>query len=257
MNATVTHMPIDHMAMIERETTTIAALAAAMPLNAPVPSCPGWDLRELIDHTGRVHGWATQAVLGGGDRPSLPSGPMQDEDIVGWYGRQVSALLDALRTTDAEAPVWTFTGLPATVAFWIRRQAHEASMHRWDAQQAALTSGRSIPAAPAGTDGFDADFAADGVDEYLSVFAWRRLGEGFALGGSLHLHCTDAEGEWNITQDDDGLHVATGHAKGDAALRGPSSLLLRLHWGRATLDDGIEVFGDRDLIGRWLAIGAP
>jgi uncharacterized protein (TIGR03083 family) len=247
MNATVTPMQIDHLSLIEHATDTIASVAATAPLDLPVPSCPGWDLRELVDHTGRVHGWATQAVLGGGERPRFPSGPSEGEDLVAWYRASAADLLEALRTTDPEAPVWSFTGLPATTAFWVRRQAHEATMHCWDAQSATGQAGS-----------LDAAFASDGVDEYLSVFAWRRLGDGYTLGGSLHLHCTDTDGEWNVTHDADGLHVTTGHAKGDAALRGPASTLLRLHWGRASLaDEGIETFGDRGVIDRWLALGAP
>ena len=38
--------------------------------------------------------------------------------------------------------------------------------------------------------------------------------------GSLHLHCTDTNGEWLMSLDD-GFELVRAHAKGAAALRGP------------------------------------
>lgn len=32
-------------------------------LDAMVPGCPEWTVRELVRHTGRVHRWATAYVL--------------------------------------------------------------------------------------------------------------------------------------------------------------------------------------------------
>jgi hypothetical protein len=55
-------------------------------------------------------------------------------------------------------------------------------------------------------------------------------------------------GEWLITRADDGVRVALGHGKGDAALSGRAiDLLLVLLSRRPANDESVEVFGDRDL----------
>ena len=62
----------------------------------------------------------------------------------------------------------------------------------------------------------------------------------------MHLHATDVEGEWLVSfRPADGMSVEAGHAKGDAAVRGPAGELLLWLWGRLPLD-GFEVFGARD-----------
>ena len=85
---------------------------------------------------------------------------------------------------------------------------------------------------------------AQRIDEILTIFvpalgADRSPGD----GRTVHLHSTDAEGEWLIRFDPDRIDVATGHAKGDAAVRGPAADLLLWLWGRRPLE-GLEVFGD-------------
>ena len=66
------------------------------------------------------------------------------------------------------------------------------------------------------------------------------------MTGTLHVHCTDVEGEWTV--DLASLDVARAHSKGDVALRGPAAEVL-LH----LLDrgDGGEVFGDATVLERW------
>ena len=100
-------------------------------------------------------------------------------------------------------------------------------MHRWDAEHAAGTP------AP-----IDAELAVDGIDELLTVMVPIALGgkDGIDIGGSLHVHCTDGEGEWTLHTDDGVYRVERGHAKGDAAVRGPASQLLLALWGRVSID---------------------
>ena len=95
----------------------------------------------------------------------------------------------------------------------------------------------------------DADLAADGVDEFLSQFYPYTVRGGDHPAASVHLHCTDIEGEWTIAVDGT---VTVGHAKGDTALRGPAGDLLAVIWRREPLAS-IEVFGDADLAARFIA----
>ena len=81
------------------------------------------------------------------------------------------------------------------------------------------------------------------------MFLPRLAGGVTALDGmSVHLHCTDTEGEWLIVRDGDDLVVTREHAKGDVAARGTASDVLRFLWGRGGADQ-LEVFGDARRVG--------
>jgi len=118
--------------------------------------------------------------------------------------------------------------------------AHETSIHRWDAESA---TGEQAAV--------DAALAVDGIDEFLTVFL-PRLADNFGEVGdaTVHLHCTDVEGEWLVARRDGELTVTAEHAKGDVAARGSASDLLLFLWGRVPAD-ALEVFGDGDLLARF------
>ena len=104
----------------------------------------------------------------------------------------------------------------------------------------------------------DAALAAEGIEEELTVLAPRLLAgrDGIGIGGSLHLHATDAPSEWMVRTDGGALQAEPGHAKGDAALRGPaSSILLVLYRRLRPGEGGTEVLGDAEVLERWLALG--
>lgn len=70
-----------------------------------------------------------------------------------------------------------------------------------------------------------------------------------ALRGSVHLHCTDIDGEWMIERDPQGAVVLERrHAKGDCAIRGTAAGLLSLVSGTGTLS-GLEVSGEIEVFG--------
>jgi uncharacterized protein (TIGR03083 family) len=145
--------------------------------------------------------------------------------------------------------VWNFSGTALTAAFWTRRQALETAVHRWDGEAAVGPPAAIEPA-----------LAVEGIDEIFAVFApLRRAGaEPLELGGSVHLHATDAEGEWTISAPDGELTVERGHAKGDVAVRGPASALYLMLWRRIPPSDAeLTRFGDEALLDRWLAAGVP
>lgn len=231
--------PAEHRAAIDREGAALAAIPAS-GLGSEVPSCPGWDVAKVLRHTGRVHRWAAEHIAGvetpsGGDRP--PAG----EALLPWYVESLALLTAELDRHDPSDAASTFAG-PGDVAFWLRRQAHEIAVHRWDAED-AVTPGGATP--------FDPALAADGIDEWLEVFVPRFLvdkGDGTPadlVGATLHIHCTDTPGEWLLTLTAEGAEVERVHAKGDAALRGSASDLLLAVWHRKPLAE-VDVVGDTD-----------
>ena len=71
--------------------------------------------------------------------------------------------------------------------------------------------------------------------------------------GSVHLHCTDVDGEWLVVGEPGQPPVVTReHAKGACALRGPAADLLLALWRRVGLDR-VDVVGDADLADRFVA----
>jgi uncharacterized protein (TIGR03083 family) len=230
-------MTFDWAGIVEREGLALGDAAASDPA-APVPAAPGWDTTELLRHVGMIHA-RTSVILRTGtmERPTRENGmlPLPPEDgIVDWYRAALAELVADLRAIDdPDRPVYAFSPDHQRAGFWPRRMAQETTVHRVDAEQAV---GR-----PVGT--IEPAFAVDGIDEVFSVFvpalgARRSPGD----GRTVHLHATDAEGEWLIRFDVDDVVIETGHAKGDAAVRGPAGELLLWLWGRLPLDR-FEVFG--------------
>jgi len=146
---------------------------------------------------------------------------------------------DALLRVGPASPAWSWTD-DRTAGFWARRQANETAVHRWDAQLAA-----------GATEPIEHDLAVDGIDEFFALIPfWRRESTLHGAGESIHLHCTDGDGEWLVRLAADGVLVTREHAKGDVAMRAPASDLLLFLYGRAD-PSGAEVFGDASLLERW------
>lgn len=199
---------------------------AAIPhdaYGAPVAACPGWDVARLISHVGRVHRWAA-GFLRGEDAPV----PRPDrEDLSEWYRESRDLLLRQLDGMDLDAEVDTLIGR-RTARFWLRRQAHETAMHRWDAQDAV----RPGAAAP-----IDADFAGDGIDEWLHVFVPRFLARvdvpGELAGAAMQLRCTGlALPPWTLRLTHPEPTIDYGAAAADTVLSGSAADLLLTVWHR-------------------------
>jgi hypothetical protein len=65
----------------------------------------------------------------------------------------------------------------------------------------------------------------------------------------VHLHCTDADGEWIVHADG---RVERAHAKGDAAMRATASDLVLALYRRVPIDQ-LDVVGDRAVAEAFLA----
>jgi uncharacterized protein (TIGR03083 family) len=231
-------MSFDWAGIVEREGAALGDAAAA-DLSATIPAAPGWDAAELLRHVGVVQSRARvvleTATL---ERPTVEGGMRgapPEEGLVEWYLAGLADLVTAIRAlADPERPAYAFSPAHRHLGFWPRRMGHETTIHRVDAERGA---GRAVG-------GIDPGLAVDGIDEIFSVFL-TALGAGRSPGDgrTVHLHATDAEGEWLVRFTDGDLTVEVGHAKGDAAVRGPAGDLLLWLWGRRPLD-GLEVFGD-------------
>jgi uncharacterized protein (TIGR03083 family) len=133
----------------------VDVLAGTDP-TADVPSCPGWTLRDLIVHTGVVHRQKAETVRGGWVDESPPRPDEPDVDLESWFSNGVDDLLAVLSTADLSQPSWTWCNHDHTARWWVRRMAHETTIH---ASDAVLTAG-GLPV-------LEPELAGDGVDEIL------------------------------------------------------------------------------------------
>ncbi|MDQ1420106.1 MAG: hypothetical protein QOJ52_2068 [Acidimicrobiaceae bacterium] len=199
----------------------------------------------LLLHVGGVHGWvehivSTRSTAYVKRETEEPDGP---EATLAWFEQGATKLLETLRATDPDEPVWNwFDRAPAPARFWFRRMAHETAVHRWDGEAGA---GEPGPIAP--------DLAVDGIDEFLGfVGLWLSRQPVADLQGSLHLHATDTDGEWSIDLWPDRIEHRREHSKADAAIRGPVSDLQLWMVNRIPADSpGLQLFGNRAIIDSW------
>jgi uncharacterized protein (TIGR03083 family) len=244
---------VDARAALLEETAAFGELIRTADPAAPVPTCPGWTIRQLFRHVGRGDRWAAQIVADRSDEPldprEVPEGrPPDDADAaIDWLNAGAQLVLDAVDAIGADTAVWTFLG-PRPAQWWIRRRLHEATVHRADA---AIAVGADFA--------LDPEVAADGIDEWLERVAIQTNAETSPLdaGRTLHLHATDdglaGAGEWTITGTGAGIAVSHEHGKGDAALRGSAQdLLLAVVRRVSAADAGLEVFGDTAVWDGWL-----
>lgn len=234
-------------AALRADTDIMSSVARTADLTTSVAACPGWDLRRLIEHTGSVQRWATYAITSGAQPPtdiSFRIGP--DDNLAVWIVDGATALIESLDGADPDDDTWHPFPLEQKVWVWARRQAAETAMHRWDAQTAAGITAH-----------LDPELASSAIGEYLEMGLPRVLErtDSAPPTASLHVHCTDVDGEWLVWNDGGAYRMLPVHDKGDAALRGTAAdlwLTLMRRLDRAEVD----IVGDPAAADAWLDLPA-
>jgi uncharacterized protein (TIGR03083 family) len=233
----------DHVVALRGHGLGLARALQGADLEVRVPSCPEWALRDLVRHLGVHHRWVAGNIERAPDDGMMAfegiEPPDDDAAYAEWIASGVRVLADRLEEVGPDRACWTWAP-PLTTGFWARRTAHETVIHGWDARNA-------LGAPPA----IEALVAADGIDEGTALLeasaSWRPPFEGT---GTIHVHCTDVEGEWLLTLDGGPIRVTREHAKGDIAVRGPAADVELFLVNRRD-DTGLEIFGDRALLDRF------
>ena len=235
---------MDFVAQIETQALAMRSAAVKAGPDAPVPPCPEWTVLDLVRHQAEVHTWAAQAVTTAPEdgRPKWPKAPREWDEALSWWDSGISLLLERLRSTPPDRPAWTFHG-PARAGFWARRQAHETSIHRLDAE---LATGHELPSLV-----FDPEFAADGIDEMLTIMMPRQLvlGRVIEVTGRVLVHAADAGRTWEVWLAPGEPLVVTGvldsAVDADVTLAGTADAVYRALWGRPS---HAIVTGDESLL---------
>ncbi|WBP93710.1 maleylpyruvate isomerase family mycothiol-dependent enzyme [Mycolicibacterium neoaurum] len=212
---------MDNQALLERLHKDALAIAAVALAGGPtlvrqVPTCPDWTVSDLLGHLGQVQDWVCRMLRTreyAEERPVVAEPQRAVEEFISG----VSGYLIAMRSITPDEPCWAFGPEPHLCQFWIRRQAHEHAVHRVDLESVFGT-----------TPDIEPEFAADGVDELLTLF------RGPATHPSVLLSAADTGDTWRLG-DGDPTAVITADAK---------TLYLGL-WKRIDLLEQSRVDGDR------------
>lgn len=251
---------LDYLGHLARESALFGHGIDAAPPDARVPSCPDWTADDLLWHLAEVQWfWGTIVREGVDGEAAQAVAPMRPEGRAALMDFYLSASGDlgaALASARPGDPAWTWAD-DKTVGFIIRRQAHEALIHRVDAE---LTAGHR-------RSHMDPALSSDGVDEALRIMYGGDLPEWgtFAPDDSrtLRIQATDTGDTWFValgqfsgtdpedqkSYDRPGIHVAgTDPGIGAAAtIRGTADDLDCWLWHRPP-DTPLERSGDRDVL---------
>jgi uncharacterized protein (TIGR03083 family) len=254
----------EHIDALRRQGEQMADAAERAGLDAPVPPCSPWLVKDLLRHTGYVHRWAAQhitdrpgQILDGPSEEEMLAGGAADAELLAWFRAGHAALAQTLATADPALDCATFMAAPSPLAFWARRQAHETAIHRADAESAS-----------GATPDYEPAFAADGIDELIMGFGRRRKyapaagpDPKTADGAQLHLLTADTGDAWLVEAHEGRLQPRrvtvpdTGDAE-DAGcmLTGPASGVYLYLWNRVgAAPAGVTVTGDPGVLSAWQA----
>lgn len=247
----------DHGSAVAAETARFVGLVKGADLTAPVPTCPGWTLADLIKHTGSVQRWFSlllhQRVQ---ERPTSRDVdlqlPEQVDGYADWLGASAAVAADTFASVDLDAPMWVW-GADGHARFWVRRMLFETLVHRVDAER---TLGLASSIDPA--------LARDGVDEFLAnlpfaAFFAPKVAELRGSDQSIRFQCADSDTEWLVRLRPDGFGVVADDTAttADATVRASAADLLLLLYRRVDRSaDTVESTGDTELLDRWFANSA-
>jgi uncharacterized protein (TIGR03083 family) len=245
----------EHIDALRRQGDLLAEAATRSGLDASVPPCTPWQVKDLLRHTGYIHRWAARhvtecpdAVLDGPPEADILRGGAADPDLLTWFRAGHAALVETLSTADPGLVCPTFMDAPSSLAFWARRQAHETAIHRADAESASGVRPEYEP-----------DFAADGVDELIMGFGQRRKyrppGE---HDGGMQVRATDTGHAWRVGTEAGRIQARRAGGGPDSAgspactVTGPASGVYLFLWNRSdAAAAGVTISGDRGFLELW------
>ncbi|MGW0392716.1 maleylpyruvate isomerase family mycothiol-dependent enzyme [Streptomyces sp. NPDC003042] len=237
----------EYVETVAREGELLADAAEQAGTDALVPTCPEWRVADLLRHTGAVHRWAAGFVADAAQEPlPFPEAPdLTGAELLAWFREGHAALVRTLSEAPADVRCWTFlpTDPPSPLAFWARRQAHETTVHRFDAQAAQGVA--FSPVAP--------EFAQDGVDELLTGFHSRpRSRVRTDEPRVLRIRAADTGAIWTVHLSQEPARTERDAAAGpaDCELTGEAAWLYTALWNRLPLA-GPAVSGDDSLARLW------
>ncbi|WP_460627441.1 maleylpyruvate isomerase family mycothiol-dependent enzyme [Intrasporangium mesophilum] len=184
---------------LAQDSARFRAVLAQAPAASRVPTCPDWDTDDLIWHLGEVQWFwgeiAERRLTDPADLEAMNATrrerPTDRAGLLGFFDQSSERLQRMLTQLPPETELWMWAD-DRTAGYIRRRQAHEALVHRIDAE---LTAGADR--AP-----IDCRLAADGVDEVLRIMRGYDPEPGLthvATGPGVTIATVDAMHSWTVT----------------------------------------------------------
>ena len=212
--------PDAYLEAIRLEGGRLGAAARRAP-QARVPSCPKWDMFELLAHIEAIHRWVAAVLRTRATQRLARTEVGRDvgfAELADAYDAGLADLVASFAATDPGEGVWNWSTGVAPAAFWWRRMAQETAVHRWDAENA---TGHAAPLAT--------ELAADGIDEFLGIAARVVAQHPIAgLTGSLALVAPDESVSWHLELAPDRIGRRNAFATEAEVTAGASDLYLWL-----------------------------
>jgi uncharacterized protein (TIGR03083 family) len=246
----------DHCDALEADGNRLVELVDGGDLTAPVPTCPGWTVADVVGHVGTLYRWSAAHVATSATARIAPDtldlGLPSDGPGAAWLADGIAPMLQTFRAADPSARAWGWGG-DRHARFWPRRMLFETVVHRADA---ALALGVEPEVDPG--------IARDGIDELLSNLPHAAY---FAPGiAELRSHRREGDERVALRPSDAGCAwcirlVPAGYAwdwstgPAEVTVRGRTADLLLLLYSRRQAADGsrFERDGDLALLDRFLA----
>ena len=254
---------IDFVDIVFRESGRFREVAGKGDFIATVPSCPEWNLSDLVWHLTEVQDFWGRIVDGLVVDPETMDDLERPDDgeLIALFDDRSALLVRALGERNATDECWSWHGDGHSVGWARRRQAHEALIHRVDAELTVST-----------TSEINAELAEDGVDEILSnmidgpVPEWGEVVHDGVLGT---LRSEGSGREWGMrfgrfqgtspesgtTYDRVTIDVIEPPSNPEVVISGAAIDLDLWLWGRGD-PKGLAVEGDSALLDRVRAIAA-
>jgi uncharacterized protein (TIGR03083 family) len=254
--------PHVYLEAIRRESLRFRDVLAAGDPSARVPACPDWDASDLVWHLAEVQWFWTQVIAARPAPPSpewvRPTRPAAYDELLAVFDECSAGLVSTLSAAAPDDPAYHWLGDPhQTVGATYRRQAHEALVHRLDAEQttSSVTS-------------LDATLATDGVLEALEWMYGGTPPDGVTFspaGGVVAFYLEDTDTSWFVSPGElvGGEHagphllvVDEPDVAPEAEVRGTAGDVDAWLWKRVS-DEVVAVTGDRSLVAALRAALAP
>ncbi|MGI9614414.1 MAG: maleylpyruvate isomerase family mycothiol-dependent enzyme [Acidimicrobiales bacterium] len=243
----------DYIEIVASEGDRFATAAGHGELNVDVPTCDGWDMRQLVQHVGLIHLWAAANVASPSDSwlqvddlavladhwPDLASSWPDDADLISWYRQTNANLVRVLESAPADVECFTFLPAPTPLTMWARRQAAEIAIHRFDAE---ISHGI--------TSHFDQRFSADMLDELLVGFAPLQTRLAGRVEQVLHVHANDVDEHWYVRIGMHDIKTSREGYNADLTATGTAADLNLFLWNR-TRHSNVTLTGNTDLMDTW------
>ena len=233
---------------VRRETSRFVEVAARSPLEVHVPAYPAFTVETLSAHIGRAlrifHDILAGQAVSLDRLPQAPAGSA----VIEW----VEAGLDPLGRLAAEVDPDTPVPFPHDAGDRPARQvpaslAVEIGVHRWDVES-VLGDHATTPE----------DLAVSEIETVFANFVPRLASSGVApIGGTVHLHATDAAITWSVSVQDGRLvtgRLEAGAQGGDVTVSATAADLALVVWKRALPPRaGVDVVGRDEVLRRFLS----